>query len=173
MRGSRRRGRGRRTAELYRRRWTIETAFQEPALHLNSEITALGYPKAAMFAFCVALMLYNAVSLMRAALRAAQGAEKIETEVSSYYIGTELETTSRGMMIAIPEEHWGVFGKMSLLEFAAVLIMLAEHVNLRHFKKHPRGPKKPPPKRTYDPAHPHVSMARVLAQHQPRKRKTT
>jgi IS4 transposase len=164
---------GRRIAELYRRRWTIETAFQELALLLNSEINALGYPKAALFGFCVALVLYNAVSLMRAALRAAHGAGKVEAEVSDYYIAAELETTSRGMMIAIPEHHWVVFGKMSLVEFAAVMTMLAKHVDLRHFKKHPRGPKKPQPERTHDPSHPHVSTARILARRKPTKRKTT
>lgn len=43
------------------------------------------------------------VRLMRSALRAAHGAQKVEQEVSDYYIAAELETTSRGMMIAIPE----------------------------------------------------------------------
>jgi len=162
----------RRVAELYRRRWTIETAFQELALHLNSEINTLGYPQAALFGFCVALVLYNAVALMRAALRGAHGARKIEEEVSNYYIAAELETTSRGMMIAIPEAHWHVFGTMSPDDFVAVMLMLAGKVNLRHLKKHPRGPKKPQPARTYDPAHPHVATARLLAQRQPRKRRT-
>jgi IS4 transposase len=162
-----------RVAELYRTRWTIETAFQELAAHFNSEINALGYPKAALFGFCVALVLYNAVSLLRAALRAAHGTQKVEQEVSSYYIAADLEAISRGMMIAVPEEHWGVFGQMPLEEFGAVLLMLAGKVNLRHFKKHPRGPKKPVPKRTNDPAHPHVSTARILAQRQPRKRQST
>jgi len=168
-----RRVNGRRIAELYRRRWTIETAFQELAVHLNSEINTLGYPKAALFGFCVALVLYNAVSLMRTALRGAHGAKKIEEEVSNYYIAAELETTSRGMMIAIPDPHWAVFGKMLPAEFAAIMLMLAGKVNLRHFKKHPRGPKKPQPKRIYDPAHPHVSTARLLAQRPPKKRRTT
>lgn len=162
---------GRRVAELYGDRWTIETAFQELARDLNSEINALGYPKAALFGFCVALVLYNAVALMRAALRGVHGTQKIEEELSDYYIAAELETTSRGMMIAIPEPHWGVFAKMSPEEFAAVMLMLAAKVNLRHFQKHPRGPKKPPPERTYDPAHPHVSTARIIAQRQPRKRR--
>lgn len=164
---------GRRIAELYGCRWTIETAFQELAVHLNSEIHTLGYPKAALFGFCVALVLYNAVSLMRAALRGAHGVEKIEQEVSNYYIAAELETTSRGMMIAIPDQHWSVFGKMSPAQFAAVLLMLAGKVNLRHFKKHPRGPKRKPPKRTYDPKHPHVSTARLLEKRTRTKRKTT
>lgn len=162
---------GRRVAELYRGRWTIETAFQELARDLNSEINALGYPRAALFGFCVALVLYNAVALMRAALRGAHGARKIEKEVSDYYIAAELETTSRGMMIAIPPEHWGVFGQMSPQEFVAVMLLLARRVNLRHFRKHPRGPKKPPPQRSYDPAHPHVSTARILAQRQTRKKR--
>lgn len=155
-----------RVAELYRGRWTIETAFQELARDLHSEIHTRGYPKAALFGFCVALVLYNAVSLMRAALRGAHGARKIEEEVSSYYIAAELETTSRGMMIAIPEEHWSVFGKMSRGRFAAVMLRLAGQVDLRHFQKHPRGPKKPQPQRISDPAHPHVSTARILAQRQ-------
>jgi IS4 transposase len=162
---------GLRVAELYGDRWSIETAFQELARDLNSEIDALGYPKAALFGFCVALVLYNAVALLRAALRGAHGAQKVEEEVSDYYIAAELETTSRGMMIAIPEQHWSVFGQMSLAQFAAVMLILAGKVNLRHFRKHPRGPKKPQPKRIHDPAHPHVSTARLLAQRPPRKRR--
>jgi hypothetical protein len=162
-----------RVAELYRGRWTIETAFQELERDLRSEVRTLGYPKAALFGFCVAVVLYNAVSLLRAALRGAHGAKKIQEEVSDYYIAAELETTSRGMMIAIPPPHWAVFGTMSLQEFAEVMLMLAAKMNLRHFKKHPRGPKKPQPPRSYDPAHPHVSTARLLAQRKPRRRRNT
>ncbi len=158
-------------ADLYRKRWTIETAFQELAGHFKSEINALGYPRAALFGFCVALVLYNAVSLMRAALAAAHGAQKVQKEVSSYYIAAELETTTRGMMIAVPLEHWAVFGTMPPEQFVTVMLMLAGKMNLRHFKKHPRGPKKPQPKRVYDPAHPHVSTAKLLSARSPRKRR--
>jgi len=42
-------------ADLYRRRWSIETAFQELEATLNGEVNTLGYPKAALFAFCLAL----------------------------------------------------------------------------------------------------------------------
>lgn len=160
-------------ADLYLCRWRIETAFQELEGLLNSEINALGYPRAALFGFCVALVLYNALSLMRAALAAAHGARKVEREVSSYYIAAELETTPRGMMIAVPQEHWEVFAKMPPAEFVAVMLMLAGKVNLRHFKKHHRGPKKPQPPRTYDPKHPHVSTAKLLSARSPRKRRST
>jgi hypothetical protein len=164
---------GLKVATLYRERWKIETAFQELAQHFNSEINALGYPKAALFGFCVALVVFNAIALMKAALRGCHGAQKVEEEVSNYYIAAELETTSRGMMIAIPQEHWRVLGKMPVAQFVAVMLMLAGKVNLRHFKKHPRGPKKPQPPRIYDPAHPHVSTAKLLQLRQDRKRKNT
>jgi IS4 transposase len=160
-------------AGIYRKRWGIETAFQELAGHFESEINSLGYPRAALFGFCVAIVLFNAVSLLRAALAATHGTKKVQEEVSSYYIAAELETTSRGMMIAVPPEQWEVFAKMTDAEFIAVMMMLAGKVNLRHFKKHPRGPKKPQPKRTYDPAHPHVATARELAKRSPRKRRST
>lgn len=160
-------------AELYRSRWKIETAFQELAGHLNSEINALGYPKAALFGFCVALVVFNAMSLMKAALRGRHGALKIESEVSDYYIAAELESTSRGMLMAIPPRKWSVFEKMADAQFTAVMLMLAGKVNLAHYKKHPRGPKKPQPKRTYDPAHPHVSTSKILDQRKPKKRGNT
>ena len=46
-------------ARLYRKRWTLETAFQELEGHLHSEINTLGYPKAALFGFCLALVAYQ------------------------------------------------------------------------------------------------------------------
>ena len=42
---------------MYRKRWTIETMFQELEAHLYFEINTLGYPKADLFGFCVALGL--------------------------------------------------------------------------------------------------------------------
>src|ERR1035437_6495033 len=38
-------------AEIYRKRWTIETMFQELEAHLKSELNTLGYPQAALFGF--------------------------------------------------------------------------------------------------------------------------
>ena len=56
---------------MYRRRWTIETMFQQLEAHLHSEVNTLGYPKAALFAFCVAL----AARRVRAALAASSESE--------------------------------------------------------------------------------------------------
>src|SRR4029434_936744 len=44
-----------RVARLYRKRWTLETAFQHLEAYFHSEINTLGYPKAALFGFCLAL----------------------------------------------------------------------------------------------------------------------
>jgi len=54
--------------------------------------------------------------------------------------------------------------KMTDREFAAVLLDLAAHVDLKLFPKTRRGPKKKPPKRKVDKKTPHVSTARILAQ---------
>ena len=100
-------------AEMYRKRWTIETAFQELEAHLHSEINSLGYPKAALFGFCVALLAYNVLAVVKAALRSVHGEEKIANEVSGYYLAGHLGRTYDGMMIAVPEEHWHIFQSMS------------------------------------------------------------
>ena len=152
----------RQIAEMYRKRWTIETAFQELEAHLNSEINSLGYPKAALFGFCVALVAYNVLALVKAALRSVHGEEKIANEVSGYYLAGHLGRTYEAMMIAVPEEEWHIFQSMSTATFAHTLQQLANRVNLAKFKKHKRGPKKPKSKPTYDPSQPHVSTARLL-----------
>ena len=151
-------------ADLYAKRWRIETAYQELTDHLNCEINTLGYPKAALFGFCAALVAYNVMSVIGAALRSVHGEETVEQKVSSYYVADEIAATYRGMMIAIPDKHWRVFGQMTAREFVRVMRMLAEQVNLSRFKKHPRGPKKQRPQRKFDKHHPHVSTARLIGQ---------
>jgi hypothetical protein len=144
-------------AELYRKRWSIETAFQELEAHLHSEINTLGYPKAALFGFCVALVAYNVLAVVKAALRSVHGEAKIANEVSGYYLAGHLGRTYDGMMIAVPEEEWQIFTRMSYESFTQTLQQLANKVNLAKFKKHKRGPKKSRSKRTRDSKQPHVS----------------
>ena len=151
-----------RIAGLYRKRWTIETAFQELEAYLSSEINSLGYPKAALFGFCVALVAYNVLAVVKAALRSVHGEEKVANEISGYYLAGHLQRTYDGMMIAIPEKEWNIFQRMSTQAFIHTLCELANKVNLAKFKKHRRGPKKPKPKPAPDPSHPHVSTARLL-----------
>jgi hypothetical protein len=153
----------RKVAELYAKRWTIETMFQELTETLSCEVKTLGYPKAALFGFCLALMAYNGVSVVKAALRAVHGHETVEQKISGYYLSLEIKQTYEGMMIAIPAPKWKIFRALNTAEMAQALRELATNVNLRRYKKHPRGPKKPPPKKSKYKNGGHVSTAKLIA----------
>ena len=157
-------------ADLYRSRWLIEGSFQELAEHLSSEINTLGYPRAALFGFCIALVASNVLSVVKAALRSVHGHETIEEEVSGYYIADEIAGTYRGMLIAIPVVHWTIFSVLTEVELVAVLRELAGRVRLSAFKKHRRGPKKKPPRRSSNKREPHVSTARLIAHRRARNK---
>ena len=101
-----------RVARLYRKRWTLETAFQHLEAYFHSEINTLGYPKAALFGFCLALVAYNMLAVVMAALRSVHGTESIDQELSLYYVANDIAQTYHGMMIAIPEDEWRVFSRM-------------------------------------------------------------
>lgn len=156
-------------ARLYQRRWRIETMFQELEAHLHSEINTLGYPKAALFGFCVALVAYNVLAVVKAALRTIHGEETIDNELSGYYLAGNITRTHDGMMIALPESEWVVFQTMPPPNLAEVLLQLAANVNLSKFRKSRRGPKKKPPKRDKYSKHNHVSTAKLLEGKKPRE----
>ena len=65
-------------AQTYRHRWSIETLFQVLTDIFNCQIKTLAYPKVALFAFCVALVSYNILSVVLAALRSVHGIQRIE-----------------------------------------------------------------------------------------------
>ena len=160
-------------AGVYRGRWQIETAFGELATHLNGDVDTLGYPGAALFAFAVAVTLYNAVALMRAALAARHGDAVADEDVSGSYVAADIAATTKGMLIAIPPHHWDAFETMPAAAFAAELVSLAGAVNLSHYRKHPRGPKRPRPPRVHDRASPHVSTHKLLEERKAKRRQAT
>lgn len=149
-------------AQLYAERWTIETMFQELTETLTCEIHTLGYPKAALFGFCLALLAYHAVAVIKAAVRAAHGEDIVE-KISGYYLSLEISQTYDGMMVAVPPCHWKPFRTLTPAAMARVLKQLAQNINLRRYQKHPRGPKKPPPKKSKYKNGGHVSTAKLLA----------
>jgi Transposase DDE domain len=151
-----------RVARVYRKRWTLETAFQHLEAYFHSEINTLGYPKAAWFGFCLALVAYNMLAVVMAALRSVHGATTIDQELSLYYVANDIAQTSHGMRIAIPEDEWRVFSRMRPAEMVATLIELAQKVRLEAYRKSPRGPKKARPKREGTTKASHVSTAKLL-----------
>lgn len=150
-----------RLAELYRTRWEIESAFQELTCNLRCEVNTLGYPKAALFAFGLALVAYNVLVVLKAALAAGQGQQKVEKELSSYHMATEMATVGVGLSIALGQNHWQIFIAMTTQEFAQWLYHTAKDLNWSRYRKAKRGPKNPPDiKRTQRGAH--RSTARIL-----------
>jgi VCBS repeat-containing protein len=149
-------------SEAYRKRWTIEGGFQDLTTTLDCEINTLCYPRAALFVFCVAVMAYNLQSAIKGVMRSEHGTEKVENDLSRYFMAEEIGQVYRGMMVALLPDEWAIIRQMSNTEFVALLARLARNVDFERYPKAHRGPKKSPPKRHYDPEHPHVSVAKLL-----------
>ena len=147
-------------ANLYRKRWTIETAFQELAENLNNEINTLGYPKAALFGFCMGLVAYNVLGLVKAAIRAAhQGFDNMST----YYMADEIAGTYRGMMIAIPPAYWNAeYANMPPKRVAQLLLSIGKKVDPTKYAKNKWKPKKKTKSTMPKAGRQHVSTARIL-----------
>jgi len=157
---------GRKVAEAYRKRWKIETAFQDLATTLRSEINTLGYPDAALFGFCIGLLLSNVLSTLKAALRTVAGGEKkLERNISSYYLADEISGVARGMQIAVPPASWtAAFASLTPKQLAKTLLWLARKVDLKMFYTNPWTPKRPQPKKISGHRGNHVSTQRILDQ---------
>ncbi len=149
-------------SELYLKRWQIENMFQTITDTFHCELNTLGYPRAALFVFCIALVAFNILSTVKAALKQAHGAVVIDEQLSDYYVVEDVQATWRGLEIAILPSDWQTFGTMPLPDFAQCLQDWAAQVNLKRFRKSKRGPKKPSTKKQFDPKHPHVATARLL-----------
>jgi hypothetical protein len=153
-------------AQQYHVRWSIEALFGELTLSLSGEINTLCYPPAALLAYAIALVTYNLLAVVKGAMAVVHGTEKIDQQVSTYYLAGEVSSTWQGLQIAIPDEQWRRrYADLAPGELAAKLVDIARHTHLRHYQKHPRGPKKKqPPRRGEEP---HISTARLLAQRKP------
>src|SRR5437899_4200273 len=90
-----------RVARLYRKRWTLETAFQHLEAYFHSEINTLGYPKAVLFGFCLALVAYNMLAVVMAALRSVHCAETIDHDLFLYYVANDISHTYHELLRSI------------------------------------------------------------------------
>lgn len=134
-------------ARLYRKRWTIEGLFGRLEATLRSEVRTLGYPRAALFAFALAVLAYNVLCVIEAAIAAAHDLEAEGVEVSTYYVADDVRAHYLGMLVAVPATWWAAtFDALSPAGLARTLRRLAAHVDPKTLRKHPRGPKKSQPK---------------------------
>ena len=153
-----------RLARLYLHRWCIEGLFNVLTTTLSCEQTSLGYPKAALFSFCVTLVAYNVLATVKAALRSVHGSDKVEEEVSLPLVTEHVRRNYEGMMVGLPPEGWLQFRGLSAVEMAGCLRHWAAGVCLSKVRKAKSKPrKKAKAKPAHDPSKPHVSTARVLA----------
>ena len=148
-------------AEVYRLRWKIETAFQHLTETLSCEIHALCYPRAALFCFANALVAYNALAIVKAAIGSAQGANAVSS-LSHYYLALEISETTRGMLIALPPARWQCFTDMPAETFASSLTTVAAKMVPANYRKSVRGPKKTKPKKKHNKKSVHVSTKKIL-----------
>jgi hypothetical protein len=160
-------------AEAYASRWQIETAFAKLTTVLKCELNTLGYPEAALFGFCLAVVMYNAMSVVLAALRAKHpriaasaersGTGKKKISFSFYYLADEISGVARGMAIAIPARHWtNAFAKLTPKQLAKKLLWLASRVNIEEFLTNPYGLQRRRKKRKMTTRGGNVSTHRIL-----------
>lgn len=98
-------------AALYRRRWSVEGLFQRLEAVLHSEVRTLGQPRAALLAFSVAVVAYNVLAVVQAALEAQAAAaappDRAPVPLSMYYVAHAVREHYRGMLIAVTAAVWG------------------------------------------------------------------
>lgn len=128
---------------------------------LKCEVNTLGYPPAALFAFCVALASSNVYACVKGALRSAHG-ETATEQVSDYHLALEVSSVSRGLAIAVPEDTWSGIGLWSVEQMSQWLESLAKRTKLSRYPKSKRGPKKPKTRRTRFADKTHIATSRLL-----------
>ncbi len=119
-----------------------------------------------MFGFSVALLLYNVLSVVQAALRDSQTEKRtIERKVSMYAIADEISGVWRGMEIAIPPELWAeLYAGLTPRQLVGKLRSLARNADLARYTTYKWSPKRPQPKRLSGNRGNHVSTQRILNQ---------
>jgi IS4 transposase len=127
---------------VYRGRWEIETHFQKLTDLLHCEIPTLGYPRAALFAFCMSILAGNALAILKGHLRAVHGDEMV-AELSTYALVNDVAEVYPGMMMAVPPSEWSFLRDCAVAQVAELLIDLAAKVPLERMLRCRRGPKKP------------------------------
>jgi IS4 transposase len=152
-------------AQLYRKRWRIEGMFGRLESVLDSELRALGHPRAALLGFATAILAYNVLALLQRCIEEAQREYVPELEVSTYHLAVHVASDYQGMLIALPPKTWDSWAQAAPEYVARYLLTLARRVPARSVATSKRGPKKVKPTGYVDAAivRQHVSTARVLA----------
>lgn len=151
-------------AVLYRHRWKIESMFQRLESVLHSEVKTLGHPRAALLAFGVAVVAYNVLAVLQAAVWTAHELRNSGIELSPFYVALEIKTCYTGMMLLISPAAWRPYDAIGSPKLSHLLLDIAAHAKPKALRKAPQGPKRPKKKVhvSAEEKRRHVSTARVL-----------
>ncbi len=160
---------GRKVAVAYLSRWQIEAAFQKLTQVLRCELNTLGYPPAALFGFCLAVVMYNALNTVIVALQTAHSQALMDREkagkgvrLSFYYLADEIAGVWRGMALVITPQKWtATFARQSPRQMATILLWLARRTRIEGFLANSYGNKRRKKRRTITHGG-HVSTYRIL-----------
>lgn len=161
----------RQIADAYLSRWRIEAAFHKLTMVLRCELNTLGYPDAALFGFCLAVVMYNALSTVLAALRVAhpevairRGDAASQPKFSFYYLADEIAGVWRGMALVIPASCWTkTFAHRTPAQMAKLLLWLARQGRIDPFLTNPVRVKKRKKRRIIQHGG-HVSTYQIIQQ---------
>jgi hypothetical protein len=150
--------------ELYQTRWSVETLFQTLTTTFRCEVSALGYPRAALFVFATALVAANVLSTVRAAIRSVHGMEA-EAMLSTFYLVGAIQAGCATFIDGFGAEIVGPYSNMNKNDLLKFLRTCASNLDLTRYRKKPTRPRrKKSEKRPAAPVNrPHVSTARILA----------
>lgn len=150
-------------AAKYQQRRTIETAFQELAEGLRGEVETLAYPKAALFAFGLAVSVYNLLQVVRQAI-GRQTESETPIEVSPVLLGQEVSSYAAGLGAALegnpqlPTPGWNA------ARLRAWVDELAARLAAPRYAKSQRGHRKQPRPKPQPAKGSHTATARILEQ---------
>lgn len=148
--------------ETYRKRWRIESMFADLTTALRCEISGLGQPRAALFAFATAVVAANTLGTIRALLRGIHG-EQVEETVSVYHLVNDLKNSYASVEFVEDEIAWPSYVDQPIAEFVDLLKDVAGHMDLRRYPKAKKRPSKARRTQRGSPSDPpHVSTYQLL-----------
>ena len=153
------RGQRKQVARLYAKRWTIERVFQDLTVALAARSTRWAIRRRRCSASAWPYGLQCGV-VGESVVASGSWHERVTNEVSWYHLCLHMSKVYGGMMIAVPA-GWEIFRRLDDDQLADLLRSWRRN-RLANFRKHPRGPKKPPPKKHSGAKIKHVSTARIL-----------
>jgi len=150
-------------AAKYLERRTIESAFRELAEGLRGEVETLAYPKAALFAFGLAVSVYDLLRVVRRAVeRRADAASPVE--VSPVLLGQEVSSYAAGLGAALDGNPRMPTADWDAPRLRAWVDELAGRLVGSRYARSKRGHRKQPRPKSKAANGSHTATARILGQ---------